>query len=51
MIHTPNQDESQNHAPGNPRDSGFWRDALKGGYFYKLKQFQKLTYGTARNPT
>src|SRR6056297_1810578 len=29
MIHPPKQDESQNHACGNPRDSGFWRGALE----------------------
>ncbi|MDG1317059.1 MAG: hypothetical protein P8P84_06860 [Paracoccaceae bacterium] len=28
MIHTPKQDESQNHTRGNPRDSGFRLDAL-----------------------
>ncbi|MBS1301785.1 hypothetical protein [Loktanella sp. SALINAS62] len=28
MIHPPKQDESKNHACGNPRDSGFGRGAL-----------------------
>jgi transposase len=33
MIHPPKQDESQNHTCGNPRDSGFWRDALVDQFF------------------
>ena len=52
MIHTPNQDESQNHAPGNPRDSGFWRDALKGKHDIKKRPGGpgRFLYGISRFP-